>query len=511
MLWRRALKGIRPIDATTSALRSRIVPCPAPDKLVLDLKNLHESGELIVKKGDPVLMYQNLTIPFSDAAPIHSPTSGLIDNICTSGAGPSQIITTITIASDGAEESIELCSIDDWRQLMPDELLQRITDAGIRDPNNHLETLTGLLSELKVQGVQHLVINAVETDPYVSANTALLREHADEVVTGASILQQACAAQTCSIAITNRNSAAMLALKKATAGSAIRIARIPAIYPAHEPVVLTRAITGTRLRSAEDALQTGVAILDAGTAFATKEAVINGIPQVTRITTLTGSPLRTPKNFKVCLGTPVEFLLQVCGLDSSTEHTSFTGGAMRAHAVDASNTFVTWDTNCIVCKFEPDINPQGSAAPCIGCNRCSDVCPVDLFPQQLYRVAVQNDIVALEQFDLDQCLECGACDYVCPSRISLVEKFQSARQVLQKQLTEQKLAEHWQARMRQNRFRLEKPDSKVNIVATTNQHDHSRPNTGFSRTTAQQEIAAAVARVKAKRDQSNDTKTGGDT
>ena len=44
-------------------------------------------------------------------------------------------------------------------------------------------------------------------------------------------------------------------------------------------------------------------------------------------------------------------------------------------------------------------------ASCIGCGRCLEVCPHQVFSQAEKKVAIS---------DLDSCMECGACARNCP-------------------------------------------------------------------------------------------------
>ena len=49
---------------------------------------------------------------------------------------------------------------------------------------------------------------------------------------------------------------------------------------------------------------------------------------------------------------------------------------------------------------------------CIGCGRCLEVCPHQVFEQTLKKAAVR---------DLDACMECGACALNCPVKAITVD------------------------------------------------------------------------------------------
>lgn len=51
-------------------------------------------------------------------------------------------------------------------------------------------------------------------------------------------------------------------------------------------------------------------------------------------------------------------------------------------------------------------------AACIGCGRCPEVCPHQVFELALKKAAIR---------DLDACMECGACALNCPVKAITVD------------------------------------------------------------------------------------------
>ena len=56
---------------------------------------------------------------------------------------------------------------------------------------------------------------------------------------------------------------------------------------------------------------------------------------------------------------------------------------------------------------------------CIGCGKCTDVCPVGLSPYYLYQFVQSKRYERLEDFDIDLCISCGTCSYVCPAKLNV--------------------------------------------------------------------------------------------
>ena len=53
-----------------------------------------------------------------------------------------------------------------------------------------------------------------------------------------------------------------------------------------------------------------------------------------------------------------------------------------------------------------------------------------LQPLQLYRFAKAEDKELLDEFNLNDCMECGCCSFVCPGKLPLTETFVLAKRLL---------------------------------------------------------------------------------
>jgi electron transport complex protein RnfC len=61
---------------------------------------------------------------------------------------------------------------------------------------------------------------------------------------------------------------------------------------------------------------------------------------------------------------------------------------------------------------------------------------------------------ALQEFGLNACIECGCCDYVCPSQIQLTNRFIKAKAALHQHHTDMQGAEHAKLRYAAREARL---------------------------------------------------------
>jgi len=133
---------------------------------------------------------------------------------------------------------------------------------------------------------------------------------------------------------------------------------------------------------------------------------------------------------------------------------------------------------------------DAASQPCIRCSRCSDVCPVNLIPQQLHWHAISDDIDGALHFGLDSCIECGCCDIVCPSSIELTSTFRYAR-------TYWREREHQKHESTQARQRYEQRAERLQFRELEAQRVREQKKAQLA--TADDAIAAAMERARARK------------
>ncbi len=521
--------GIIPPTYKSSSLRSRIMTTPIPEQLTIPVcaSAIRDSTPL-VKVGDRVLKYQKLhqyklaKPPQGDdkavIIPTHAPTSGQITAIepaaVANGSKEEQIC--IRLCSDGLDESLKPEQTNDYRSLTRLQLLQKILEAGIIDMEGAGFPTAGKLHHTSQQDINLLIINATECEPYVSADEALIRERAIAVLTGAEILKLSCAAKRCVIAIEDSKVDAIAALEDALSirlpeANTIELKVIPGKYPTGAEKQLIQCLTGLEVPTGEHPPSIGILVQNAGTAFAVYEAVVEGKPCISRITTLTGNALQTPKNFEVLIGTSTAFLFDLCGIDHSRKVKTIVGGSLTGVELAYGDAAVDKTSNCLIAGTQEEFPAGLPEQACIRCGFCASVCPARLLPQQLLAFARIGDNKQLVEHGLLDCIECGACNYVCPGHIPLLSYYrESKNQIRVRQFSLEK-SEEWQQRFQFHQHRTKKnkdqaeAGKKNNSISATIEskntiaEDKNTDQEFFSKEKAGREIAAAVARVKARR------------
>ncbi len=417
----------------------------------------------IVAVGDRVLKGQMLAEPAGAvSAALHAPTSGTVVAL-----GPRPIqhpsgmdALCIVLEPDGEDRWAERRPVADHTRLGPGKLIALLRDAGVAGLGG-----AGFPTSVKVnlgdhQRVEQLIINAVECEPYITADDRLMRERADEIVLGIQILQYLLNPHDTLIGVEDNKPEAIAALRAACAGSDMEIRVVPTKYPSGGEKQLIQLLTGKEVPSGSIPAQCGVVCQNVGTAWAVKRAVHDGEPLLSRITTVTGDAVARPGNYEVWLGTPVADLLHHAGVDKERLGRLVMGGPMMGFTLHDPSVPVVKTSNCVIAASAEELPEPPPEQACIRCGACAEVCPANLLPQQLYWYAKTDDFERAQHHNLMDCIECGACAYVCPSHIPLVQYYRYAKGEIRTQTAEQIKADRARERFEARQARLEREQAE---------------------------------------------------
>lgn len=496
--------GVHPPEHKLESSGRPITRAPMPQKLMLPLQqHIGAKAKPSVRPGEKVLKGQVLAHAEGTlSVAIHAPTSGTVQSVdllpVPHPSGMPDLC--VTLVPDGEERWAEHAPLD-YRAIPKSDLLQKLRDGGIVGLGGATFPTHAKFNIGQAQGIDTLVLNGAECEPWITTDDVLMRERAAEIVQGIEILRHLVSPAETVVGIEDNKPEAIAAMRQACKGTGIEVAVAPTLYPTGGEKQLIRILTGKEVPSGKHPLSIGVVCSNVATAYAVHRLVHLGEPMLSRVVTVTGN-VKTPQNYEVMLGTSIEELMRLGGTLADTTG-YIVGGPMMGLHVENAGLPVVKSTNCIIAKSDALFPPAAPALPCIRCTRCAQVCPAELQPQELYWFAKAKNFGKAQEYDLFDCIECGACSYVCPSSIPLVQYYRFAKSEIWAREKEKQAADIARERheFRLERLERDKREKAERLAAKEKAAAAAKvaAQAGAPATTAQEDSAQALIQAAMQR------------
>jgi len=405
---------------------------PVPPVAVVPLRRRGgRPGSCLVHAGDRVGEGDAIgRLADPDAIPVHAPIPGTVVGVreVLHEDGVSGPAVVIELGGDFAQSGRPRPARD-WKRLDPGEILAITGEAGIALEGG---SLAARLAAARERGPGVLVVNAVETEPWLAAELRVLADRPAVVAEGILIALAVlgCARVVLAVPPDGAGAATIVAGTGREAGGTFEVALFADRHPQEEPTRLASALLGREPPRGGSVLDLGAVVLRPSSLAALRDAVVLGRPCFERVVSLAGAALREPRNLRVRVGTRVGDLVEEAGGLARRPAAVVFGCPMTGHAVADDGGWqdvpVSQELSAILFLGRREI-ARGRERPCLRCGRCVDACPWALVPVRLYELASSGNIGAADAEGLRECVECGCCSYVCPSRIPLAAGLRSAR------------------------------------------------------------------------------------
>jgi electron transport complex protein RnfC len=421
--------GVHPAENKLSAAEP-IKVAELPKQVVLPLsQHIGAPAKAIVKKGDEVKVGTMIAEAGGFvSAPIFSSVSGKVAKVdaVIDASGYRKPAVFIDVEGDEWEESIDrgdkLVTLNDCPDLTPEEIVNRIKAAGVVGMGGACFPCHVKLCPPPGTKAECVIINAVECEPYLTADHRLMLEKADEILVGVSLIMKAVGVTKGYIGIeNNKPDAIQLMTEKAKAFQGIEIVPLKVKYPQGGEKQLINAVIGREVPAPPAIpINVGAVVQNVGTAYAIYEAVMKRKPLFERIVTVTGKSLAHPGNFRVRMGTSIGQLIDACGGLPTDTGKVIGGGPMMGKALVNTDVPVCKGTSGVLLMNDKEAK-RTEPKPCIRCAKCVSACPMGLEPFLLATASSMQkwDLVEAEQ--ITSCIECGSCQFTCPSYRPLLD------------------------------------------------------------------------------------------
>ncbi|HCU54651.1 MAG TPA: electron transport complex subunit RsxC [Gammaproteobacteria bacterium] len=427
--------GIHPEGRKQLSAENPIRPIPLPKKLFVPLQqHIGAPAMPVVNIGKRVLKGQLIAAAQGNvSAPVHAPTSGVVialgDYVAPHPSGLP--LPTITLESDGKEEWIALEANEQPFTLSPENIAARVAAAGIVGLGGATFPSALKLNLSRGSGVRTLIVNGGECEPYLTCDDRIMRERAAEIVEGIALIAKAVAAKEVLVGIEDNKPEAIAAMKAAAqsgdqSAQQISIVAMPSMYPMGSEKQIIQKLTGKEIPAGGRPADIGVLVHNVATAWAVQQAIRYGRPLVSRIVTVSGGAMRTPRNVEALIGTPVEEVIAAAGGYARLAARLVLGGPMMGQQFTDTRVPVVKGTSGVLALLPAEIG-QSEPSPCIRCTTCVRACPIGLLPLEMASFIRASDLASSVALGLKDCISCGSCSYVCPAHIPLVHYFNYAK------------------------------------------------------------------------------------
>lgn len=412
----------------TAETETVLMPPPATVRIPLS-QHIGAPATAVVKKGDEVFVGTLIAEASSFvSAPVHSSVSGTvkaIEDYPYGGAGAKCIV----IESDG--------------KMTPDKDLKPFPVKTAEDLIEAAKAcgLVGLGGagfpahvKLKGQGIDTLVVNAAECEPYLTSDYRECMDNYDDVVNGVYLIKEKLGLEKVIICVESNKPQAIrklyeIATDHRDADDTVKLMRLPSKYPQGAEKVLIYSATGRMVPPGKLPGDVGCIVMNVTSIGTLYRFITTGMPLVSKRITLEGTAIRNPRNLRVPIGTSIADLLAFAEEECEEGARVMMGGPMMGNPVSSVEAVVEKRNNGILVMKEL---PKTEQTACIRCGRCKMTCPMKLSPARVEAAYLSGLTEQYEELNVNVCMECGCCSYVCPAKRPLTQVLRVAKAELRR-------------------------------------------------------------------------------
>lgn len=410
---------------------------PIPAKVVLPMiQHIGAPCTPTVKVGDIVDAGQ--VIGDSDkfvSAPIHATVSGKVVAVGDVYMANGMIATGVTIESDGEmrmSPDIKPPVVNSREDLIKAVRASGLVGLGGAGFPTHVK-----LNYPEDKGVDTLIINAAECEPYITVDYRECLEHGEDIIEGVYSLQKYFKFKQVIIAAENNKPKAFEVLKKICEmddhdDDRVKLMVLKSKYPQGAEKMMILSATGRKVPPGKLPADVGCVVMNVGSVAFIGRYLKTGKPLISRSITVDGTAIVNPKNVRVPIGTNIRDIIEYCGGFNGDPKKVIFGGPMMGVALSSIDAPICKQNNAVLAFIDNKFLVK-KTRDCIRCGRCVEVCPMGLMPTLIERYAKAKDTEKLQKIGVNVCMECGSCAYSCPSGRPLVQYMRLAKQVVREE------------------------------------------------------------------------------
>ncbi len=433
-------RGGREIPHRKEATENKpIVVLEAPPVVTIPMQqHIGAPCEPIVAVGDRVKMGQKIGESKQFVcAPIHASVSGRVTAIEPRSLVNGKKVMSVVIENDGQDERVTSGSKNLVNKMSPKAIRDAVKEAGIVGMGG-----AGFPTHIKLEPpkpVDTILINGAECEPYLTCDHRLMVEKPTELVGGLRAIMKAAGASEGVLCIEANKPDAIAVLEEAIQNEPnLSIAVLQVRYPQGAEKQLVKAVLNREVPSGALPCEVGCVVNNVHTAIAVYQALTEGVSSYERVVTVSGGAILDPRNILVRIGTSIQALIDFCGGFMGEPAVVAAGGPMTGPPVVDLQGPVVKNLSGILALTHEEVGFDENR-PCIRCARCVNACPMGLTPNMLGLLSDKGHYNEAAKIGLMDCIECGLCSYVCPSKRALVTWIKSGKAGLAAQRAKEKV------------------------------------------------------------------------
>ncbi len=261
-------------------------------------------------------------------------------------------------------------------------------------------------------------------------------EYPKETVRGIKAMMKALRVKRAIIGIESNKHDAIEAMQEHAHKENIEVRSLRVKYPQGAEKQLIDSLINRQVPPGMLPMDVGCVVVNVGTAYQVSLAIDKGMPLYERVVTVTGS-VNQPANLMIRLGTPLSHVIEHVGGFSEDAAKVISGGPMMGVSQQNLDAPIEKGSSGVLVLSRKAAKAMRETA-CIRCCKCISACPMGLLPYLIDANSNRNDFAATEKNDVFDCMECGACSYVCPAKRFLVQSIRLAKTELTAQRKREK-------------------------------------------------------------------------
>ena len=429
------IRGGMHLDHKKNTSECETVIMPTPTTVYIPLsQHIGAPAKEVVKKGDSVFVGTLIGEAGGFvSAPVHSSVSGTVKDVKDLTIGNCTLQKYIIIESDGKMEkdpNLKPFKVENFSDLSEAAKQCGLVGLGGAGFPTHVK-----LSPSKDAKIDTLIINAAECEPYITSDYRECVEGLDDVIEGVYLIKQKLGIEKVIIGVESNKPRAIELLMQVAADhrdndDSVKIMKLPSKYPQGAEKVIIYSATGRKLPAGKLPSDVGCIVMNVTSVATLYRFITTGMPLVAKRITVDGTAVAEPKNLIVPIGTPIKEILDFVGASTENADRILMGGPMMGNPVVSEESVLEKRNNAILVMRDPKPQPQTA---CIRCGRCADTCPMSLYPAMVDAAIRLGNKESLNLLNINYCMECGCCSYVCPAKRPLTQVMRTAKAEIRRQ------------------------------------------------------------------------------